>query len=500
MAVRPELGIFREWQTVFLKRIEDPEYLEKNCADPLRRIFLHQAALSAVVLAKITPDRIHWIPDRYVYSAHLHDRMPPAKRVDRLNQAPVAGYDLQYAGDPALLSLVPIDEPYRSWIIETYVDLLAEAPGLYREEGSSNTTVVAGKEGYILIDPSATGGAGSWLAMKFGGEPPRALLFTHAHQDHWDGLGYWKIADSTPVVAQRDWEKTVRYLDRFESFYARRNKAFTGGQWLPRKDLTRLRPTQTFADEFEGNFAGRPVRLIHRPSETEDASIIWLPDLKAAWIGDAFSGSFPMLGTPRGSLPRFADDYLRALETAIGLGPEILIPGHGAPLKGADNVRTALVRYRDAVRYVNEAVIRGINDGKDADALAAEISLPDNLAFPETFGKVAWSVRGLFRNYTGWYDENPLSLLPQSPACVFDDLIAMCGADKILERANRLLENNDLSGALHLSEIVLKSDPAHRGMLALRKKAFTALLQGTKNWGEANLLRFEIQAIDKKSK
>lgn len=497
MAVRPEVGIFRGWEEAFQKRVEDPEYLSTVCADPLRRIFLHQAVLSAVLLAKAGPDRIYWIPDKYVYSAHLHEKTPAAKKVARLNEAPVAGYDLQYAGDPALLTLVPVDEPYRSWIVKTAAGFLEEAPGLFREEGSANTVVAAGPDGYLLIDPAATGKVPSWLSLRFGSAPPRAVLFTHAHQDHWDGLGSWNVPAGTPVVAQREWEKTMGYLDRFAPFYLRRNMAFTAGAWLPRSDLPRPQPTETFADAFEDEFAGLKVRMVHRPSETGDASIIWLPDLKACMIGDAFSSSFPMLGTPRGSMPRFAGDYIAALETAIDLAPEILVPGHGASLHGSDEIRKALTRYREAVRFVNDAVIQGINEGKSVDALAREIKLPESLGFPQSFGKVDWAVRGLYQNYVGWYDENPLSLLSQTASeAVVDDLFELCGADRLVERAARLLDKDDLDGALHLSEIVLKNDPGHRGMLAARKGAFTALLRKTKNWGEANLIRAEIRRID----
>ena len=497
MAVRPELGILREWEMSFRKRAEDAEYVNTVCADPLRRFFLHQAVFSAVLLAKTGPDKIHWIPDKYVYSALLHEKTPAAKKVARLNEAPVAGYDLQYAGDPALLSLVPIDEPYRSWIVDSVAGFLREMPGFYREEGSANTVVVEGKDGYLLIDPAATGEARSWLAAKFGSVPPKAVLFTHVHQDHWDALGSWNIPAGTPVVAQREWEKTIGYFDRFAPFYLRRNAAFTAGRWLPRTDLPRPAPTETFADAFEGEYAGLDVRMIHRPSETGDASLVWLPDLKACLIGDAFSASFPMLGTPRGSLPRFADDYIAALETAIELGPEILIPGHGASLRGGENVRNALIRYRDAIRFVNQAVIQGINDGKSVDVMAREIMLPESLGLPQFFGKIDWAVRGLYQNYVGWYDENPLSLLSRpASGAVYDDLFELCGADRLLERAKRLSESGDLEGALHLSEMVLKNDPGHRGMLEVRKNAFAALLKKAKNWGEANLIRAEIRRID----
>ena len=496
ISIRPELGIFREWQRLFIKRLSDETFMKTNCADQLHKIFLHQAVLSAVIAAKIPEQQIQWIPDKYVYSAHLHDKTPLNKKIERLNQAPLAGYDLQYAANPALVSLVPIDEPYRSWIISTYCDFLQVAPGLFREEGDCNTVVVVTKKGFILIDPSSTGYATSWLALKFGNKHPEAVLFTHAHQDHWNGLKYWKITDSTPMIIQRDWTKTAEYPERFEQFYIRRNIAFTGGQWMPQKDLVRIKPTITYIDELTTKIAGTSITMYHTPAETIDTSIIWLPEFKTALIGDSLSGSFPMLGTPRGSTPRFADDYISALNKLLSLNPDTVITGHGKPIKGNDLIGKTVSTYRDALVYVNETVIKGINDGKDVYTLINEITLPEQLSYPESFGKVSWAVRALYVSYTGWYDENPLSLLQSPESCVYDDIVELCSVDKLVERANTLLEKGDHQGALYITEIVLKNQPANKPMLNVRKKALQLFLERSSNWGESNIIKQEIQKTD----
>lgn len=497
MTLRPELGICRTWQKMFVKRLQDPQFMQTYCNDQLHAIFLHQAVLSAVLLTKVSQEKIQWIPDKTIYSVLLHDRLPKEKQVATLNSVPIAGYDLQFAHDPALITKVPTEEPYRSWVIDTFCALLQETPGVYREEGDCNTVVITTKKGYILIDPSKPRGADSWLALKFGKKAPEAVLFTHAHQDHWNGLQYWNISDNTPVIMHREWEKSMRYPKHFEHFYARRNAAFTGGQWMPSKNLPEPIPTITFIDTWSKKIAGTSVQLTHTPAESSDTSVIWFPEYKTACIGDTIGQAFPMLGTPRGSLPRFADDYIAAIDTILALQPEVLITGHGPALHGIETITKTLTTHKEAIEYVNRAVIKGINDGKDVYTLIREIQLPKHLQLPEGFGKISWAIRAMYQNYTGWYDENPLSLLDEPINSAYGEISSLCGINALLDRAEKLLAKDDCNGALYLSDIVMHTEPKNSRALTLRKNACETLLKRTSNWGESNLLKHEINRIKK---
>ena len=496
MAVRPEDGLFQAWKEVFVKRLTDQDYRQRYVQDQLHMIFLHQAALSAVIAARIPADEMDWIPEKSFYPAHLHERMPSQKKIEKMEEAALVGYDLQNSGNPGILDLLPLDESTGEWIIDTVCSLLQEAPGVYREEGDCNTVVVESDNGYILVDPSATGHDASWLALKFRERPLQAILFTHAHQDHYNGLSLWPVQSGLPMIIQREWKKTYEYPFRFESFYVRRNRAFTGGQWMPQKITTPLAPTVTFTDEWKGTIDGIEVTLFHAPAETEEASLVWFPQKKVVLSGDCFSGSFPMLGTPRGSTPRYADDYITALDRILSLDPDLMIPGHGGPLHGNESIRGNLTRYRDAVDFVNEAVITGLNDGKDLAALIQEIALPENLQLPEVFGKVSWAVRALYYNYAGWYDEDPISLLDIPLETVYRDIREICPPKGLLKRGEALLSEGNAASALLITQLILTEDSGNREALLLRKKALTLLLTGTGNWGEANLIRSEIRRID----
>ena len=78
-----------------------------------------------------------------------------------------------------------------------------------------------------------------------------------------------------------------------------------------------------------------------------------------------------------------------------------------------------LTGFRDAIRYVLEKTLAGMNEGKDIDTLASEIVLPQEYAslpyLGEYYGCVEWTVRAIFTAYLGWFDGNPTNLHPLPP-------------------------------------------------------------------------------------
>ena len=53
---------------------------------------------------------------------------------------------------------------------------------------------------------------------------------------------------------------------------------------------------------------------------------------------------------------------------------------------------------------MHDATVAGMNEGKDVFTLMREIKLPAELDIGETYGKVSWSVRGIYEGYVGWFD------------------------------------------------------------------------------------------------
>src|SRR4029079_9746014 len=119
---------------------------------------------------------------------------------------------------------------------------------------------------------------------------------------------------------------------------------------------------------------------------------------------------------------------LKSLDRVRRLGAEILITGHGDPIRGAAKIRADLDKMYDAVSYVNEETIAGMNAGKDVYTLMREIALPDHLKIGEFHGNVRWAVRAIYHEYTGWFlYDSTTSLYGVPRSSVDKDLVDLAG-------------------------------------------------------------------------
>ena len=140
----------------------------------------------------------------------------------------------------------------------------------------------------------------------------------------------------------------------------------------------------------------------------------------------------------------------------LALKPAIVLPSHGVPIEGADTVQRVLTRYRDAILYVHDATVKGMNEGKDVYALMRDVKLPPSLDVGEDYGKVAWSVRGIYDAYIGWFDGDPASMYPVSPDEAYAELTRLAGgADRVAARAQTLITDHQAATALRLTSAAL---------------------------------------------
>jgi alkyl sulfatase BDS1-like metallo-beta-lactamase superfamily hydrolase len=145
------------------------------------------------------------------------------------------------------------------------------------------------------------------------------------------------------------------------------------------------------------------------------------------------------------------------------------------------------VRLRDAVQYVHDATVEGMNEGKDVYTLMREIRLPDELAVGEGYGKVSWDVRAIWEGYAGWFHHRSTTeLYPVPPASVHPEIVELAGGpDAVAERALRRVVAGEPCEAIHLAEMALAADPKHRPALEALLAAHELLLEraGTANQG-----------------
>jgi hypothetical protein len=120
IAWRPGRGIAREWARAFSAVLADEGFRGAHCADVRHQVFLHQAVLSAVLLARTAPAERRWLPADHGYPLGLHERVPVAKRARRLEDLACFIYDTLWDQQPDWLDRVPADEPLRSWLADAH--------------------------------------------------------------------------------------------------------------------------------------------------------------------------------------------------------------------------------------------------------------------------------------------------------------------------------------------------------------------------------------------
>jgi len=127
------------------------------------------------------------------------------------------------------------------------------------------------------------------------------------------------------------------------------------------------------------------------------------------------------------------------------------------------------------------------------------IKLPPKYDLTEIFGKVSWSVRGIYEGYAGWYDGNPASMYEVPPSSIYPDLVRLAGGPEPLARlALDKIGDGKPVEALHLTDVVLAVDAKNVAALNARVKAMEFLRQHTQNRIESGWLDYGIRQAKEK--
>jgi alkyl sulfatase BDS1-like metallo-beta-lactamase superfamily hydrolase len=382
-------------------------------------------------------------------------------------------------------------------------------------EGNSNSYLLQTRDGNILVNAGMGYEAPVHYTnfSEFSSAPVKYLVTTQGHVDHVGGVQFFR--DRNPglhYIAQagnrehqqydarlqafRASRSAFRFMDAFKrdfAYYAAQGYTDINPQDVPVPDIT-------FEESYSFSLGGLDVELIAvKGAETNDSLIVWLPQHRICLTGNLFGcpfGHFPNLVTIRGDRYRDAMACAEAAQTVLDLDAQMILYGHHEPIVGRELIRTEVTAIRDAIRYVHDETVNGMNAGVDVYSLMQDIQLPAELEVGQGYGKVSWGVRAIWENYAGWFHHQSTTELYSVPqSSIHADLVDMLGASALVDRARQNMDSGKLEQALHLLDIVFSVAANHSGALALAIEIHQKLLQQSQNFWLSGWLENQVKLL-----
>ncbi|BCJ47012.1 MBL fold metallo-hydrolase [Actinoplanes ianthinogenes] len=239
-------------------------------------------------------------------------------------------------------------------------ELVEVRPGIHawvQPDGSwwlNNAGAITTAAGQLVVDTCAT----ATRARRFldtladtTGQAPKLAVNTHQHGDHTYGNSL--LPSTTTLIGQEKMREGLRVdpiIDGCPPF------------WSPVPDwgdVERRLPDVTITDALTVHLGDKRVELRHPggPAHTTGDLIAWVPDDRVLFSGDlVFAGLTPLVFM--GSVP----GALAAVDWLAGFGPEVLVPGHGPILSGAE-IERVLEEHRRYYGLVLRAGAHGVEQG-----------------------------------------------------------------------------------------------------------------------------------------
>jgi len=238
-------------------------------------------------------------------------------------------------------------------------DKLSDHAYAYTAEGDPNTGVVIGDESVMVIDAQATPVMAQDVIRHIRtvtDKPIEYVTLTHYHAVRVLGASGYRprhvIAsrDTHDLIVERGDADMKSEIERFPRLF-RAVESVPGLTW----------PTIVFQQRMTLWMGTLQVEIMQLGrGHTKGDTVVWLPQEKILFSGDLVEfNATPYTGDA------YLTDWPATLDAVAALGADKLVPGRGASLQSAPDVRAGLDGTRAFVTAMFDSVKRGAAAGRD---------------------------------------------------------------------------------------------------------------------------------------
>ena len=366
-----------------------------------------------------------------------------------------------------------------------------------------NVSAFATDDGLLLVDTGTELFAAANHERVRGWNRDRLTTvgWTHGHVDHVMGLGPYEAEAEAEGWAAPHVVAHELLPARFERYAltAGYNGVINQRQFqlpAPYWPTSYRQPDELYRDHRTLEVGGETWELHHDKGETDDATWVWNPGRRVLCTGDLFIWASPNCGNPQ-KVQRYPREWALGLRKMQALGAEVLLPGHGFPILGADRIEQALGDTAELLESLVGQTLDLMNAGARLDEIVQAVRAPAHLLdkpyLKPVYDEPEFVVRNLWRLYGGWYDGNPAHLKPAADAVLAAEVAALAGGPgRLADRARELAEAGELRLAGHLAEMAALAAPDDAGVHAVRADVFgrraaaerSTMSKGVFTWAE----------------
>ena len=370
----------------------------------------------------------------------------------------------------------------------------------------ANMTLIEGRTGWIVVDPLTAPESAS-LALAFarqhlGNKPVSAIIFSHAHVDHFGGvLGVTSAREAAdrklPIVAPEGFMEEATSENVMVGTGMARRSMYQFGKNLPRSAKGNV-DTGLGKDVVYGLPAIlAPTVLIDKPEqpmEIDGVKIVFhnvpnaecpaelsfsIPEKKlydgAENLAQTMHNLLPIRGAKVRDSLRWSTYMEQALEHVKDA--DIYIASHNWPIWGNGRIKEFITKHRDVYKYTHDQTVRLINAGYTPREIADMVKLPKSLAdhFGSRgyYGDLRHNVKAVYQFYLGAYDGNPANLNPLPPQeSAKRYLELMGGADKVVAAAQTAYDKGDYRWAAELLNHAVIGDGSNKSAKELLARTY----------------------------